>query len=180
MIATLVQIVAFALAVTFAWAALAKALRPGAWADALASYRLGRAASRASLVSVPAAELAVSGLIVFGAAQAGASLALALLGAFSFAVVRARSLQGDKLPCGCFGRASVRDYRVLLVRNVVLTLMSAVVVLGGENTDLAMSIRAPSSSEVVPAVLVGLGVGLVVWMAVRTRRALAVADGDDG
>jgi hypothetical protein len=173
MAATLVQITAVALALIFAWAAAAKAMRPRAWTEALGAYALPRPVRAFAGAGVPAAELGVAGLIFWGPARAGASLAVTLLAAFSLAVARAGSLRPGKLPCGCFGRAPARDPEVMLVRNAVLAGMAAVVLLGGERVEAGGGLDVPRPGEVLPAALVVLGVAVALWMVVATRRWLS-------
>src|SRR5438876_258169 len=88
----------------FAWAATAKILRPRAWRGALNGYGLG-GLERAASVGVPILELTVPALVVAGQPRAAAALTLVLLGSFSMALLRARRLGGDRVPCGCFGRS---------------------------------------------------------------------------
>ena len=165
----LVQGAAGALAIVFGWASVAKLLRPRRWRAALDGYRLPSPVARSASLGVPGAEAAVAGLVVAGATRSGAALALALLAAFSLAVVRARHLAGDRLPCGCFGRAAVRDYRTMLIRNALLALLAAVVLLAGRDIALGRGLDVPSSGELIPAALLCLGTGLVVYVL---RRAM--------
>src|SRR5438270_11782423 len=79
------------LGAVFGVAAASKLAGPSDWRRALGSYRLGRL-GRVALVGVPLAELAVAGLVVGGRPRAAAILALALLGSFSLAIVRAARL----------------------------------------------------------------------------------------
>jgi hypothetical protein len=157
---------ALVLAVVFAWAALAKVVRFRAWREALAGYRLPAGAERAARPSVPAAEGVTVALLVAGgdATQAGAALALALVGAFSLAVLRAQRLQGDRLPCGCFGGAGSRDYRLMLVRNGTLGAAAAIALL--YPAAGAVQVGAPDASQAVPAALAAVGAGLIAWLAV--------------
>jgi hypothetical protein len=157
------RIAALLLGFLFLWAAAAKALRWHAWARALTTYSLGRWRSPVQ-VTVPGAELIVGILLLAGPAQIGAALALAMLAAFCLAVLRARSLRGDRLPCGCFGRDERRDYKTMLLRNSLLGGLAAIVLLS--ETELPLDgVRVPGAREVLPAILVGLGVLLAVWVA---------------
>ncbi|HEV2756044.1 MAG TPA: MauE/DoxX family redox-associated membrane protein [Actinomycetota bacterium] len=158
------------LAAAFAWAAAAKAVRFPAWREALAGYRLPAPAELAARPLVPLAEGVTAALLVAGgdASPAGAAAAVALLAGFSLAVLRARRLQGDRLPCGCFGGSGHRDYRLMLVRNATLGAVAAVALLFPETGSFDAA--APDASQVVPAALAAAGLGLVVWLALAARK----------
>ena len=114
------------LAGVFAWAGGTKALRPERWRQDLQAYRLGRGARAAGLLLVPGLELGVTVALLAGAPRPAAAVALALLVAFSAAIIRARILVGsNQLACGCFGGHATRDYRLLLGRNAALVLLAA-------------------------------------------------------
>lgn len=155
----------------FAWSAVAKLIRHGTWRGVLARYRLGRWGALVA-VAVPPVELAVPALILGGATRAGAALALLLLVPFSLAVLRARALEGDRLPCGCFGKANTRDYRTVLARNAGLGVLSGVILLGGPDVSLAEGMTFPSTSELLPAALVATGLVTASLVAVGVMRAL--------
>lgn len=157
---------ALLLAVAFAWAALAKAARPRAWKAALDGYALSRPVRGTAFFVVPAAEAGAVALLLLGghATRAGAALSVALLSAFSLAVLRARRLGGDRLPCGCFGGNGSRDYRLMLVRNSVLAVVAAAALSTRHELDV------PRGDEVLPAVLAGLGLALVGWLGVTLGR----------
>jgi hypothetical protein len=162
----MVLVASLLLAAAFGWAALAKILRPGAWRAALAGNRLPAPVSKIASVGVPGGEITVAVLLALGGdrARAGAAAAVALLSAFSIAVLRARRLAGDRLPCGCFGGNGARDYRLMLVRNAALGLLAAVVLLAPE-----VELEVPERSEVVPAALVALGLTLIAWLVNALR-----------
>jgi len=163
MLATLAFVAAVSLAGMFAWAAAAKAIWPAGWRGAVGGFGIGRRSEPFVSITVPVVELAVAVTILWGDARAGAALALALLAAFSAAVARARSLQGDRLPCGCFGRATVRDYRTMLARNALGGGLAGVVLLAGPRNGIFEAPGAPSGPELVPAALTCLGTVLVGW-----------------
>lgn len=117
-----------------------------------------------TVVGVPMVEGAVPILFLAGASRAAAALSLALLAVFSMAVLRARRLQGNRVPCGCFGRATTRDYRVTVVRNSLLGLAAALVPLAGRDVALFSGIGAPRSTELLAVLLSGVGVALIAWM----------------
>lgn len=157
------------LAVTFAWAAGYKIVRFARWRSALEPYGLPRPLRSISAVSVPLAEGSVVALLLTGNVRAGAALAVGLLGLFSAALLRARALQGDRLPCGCFGRTQERDYRVLLLRNALLTLTCAIVLLFAAGADASVDVGA---GDLAPVTLVVAGIGLIGWMATQAATAM--------
>jgi hypothetical protein len=164
-------VVPFLLAVAFFWAAIAKASRPSAWRNALLGYRLPKGVVTPALVLVPVLEIVAGVLLSSGgdASKAGAALSVALLAAFSLAVLRARSLQGDRLPCGCFGGSGGRDYRLMLVRNAVLGSVAALVLLVPRVASYEID-RLPAS-DVLPAVMVAVGVLLIAWLVATAGKA---------
>jgi hypothetical protein len=94
-----------------------------------------------------------------------------MLSLFSIAILRARSLQGDHLPCGCFGGARKLDYRTMLSRNAFLGALSGIVLLGsGDVAPTTPSV--PSSGEILPAALVLIGCALVAWIAWQATHSL--------
>jgi hypothetical protein len=162
---------AASLATVFAVAAAGKVLAPGQWRDALAAYRLGLLDPPA-LVGVPLAEAAVVALVITGAPAQASVLALALLVAFSGGILRARTLHGSLVPCGCFGRARARDFRILLGRNVALAMLSAGVLLTGSAFPLLDWARSPGGGEVLPAALALAGLALAAWLGRMATAAL--------
>jgi hypothetical protein len=167
-----VRIALALLAGTFAWAALAKLIRFRAWRAALQRYELPSPMVPVAAAGVPVAEGAAAGVIVAGAGKPGAALALALLAVFSLAVMRAQTVQGGKLPCGCFGRNKVRDYRVMVVRNALLGAAAAVVLLSGSTVALFEGVRAPERGESLAAALAVLGIALVSWMTFQAAQMI--------
>lgn len=161
---SLSQVACIALGAVFAWSALAKLMRFREWSTLVPRYQMPAAIEVAARPAVPLVEAMVAALLFVGASRAGAALAMLLLGAFSLAVLRARRLQGDRLPCGCFGKIDERDYRFILVRNVLLALIAGTILLGGVDVAPFAGLGAPEASEIVPAFLVALGVALAVWM----------------
>jgi hypothetical protein len=153
-----------ALVLVFAWSAAAKVLRMKEWREAVPRYRLPGVLTPLTVAGVPVAEAGVVILFLVGASRVAAALTLLLLAAFSMAVMRARRLEGDRLPCGCFGKTKRRDYRVMIVRNAALALLAMPVLLRGSDTSLSEGVGAPSASEIVPALLVVIGLALAGWM----------------
>lgn len=170
------SLAAVLLAGTFAWAAIAKALRFSRWRDALRGYDLSpRWIEPVARFATPVAEAAIAAALAAGAVKPGAAGALALLAAFSSVLFSARRAHGVRLPCGCFGGATVRDYRIMLLRNSVLALCAAAVLVRPEAVALGRTPGAPGAADVVPAALVGLGIVaafVVLWQVdAAARRA---------
>lgn len=165
----LIKLASLVLVVVFAWSAGAKVLRWSEWGSLLARYRLGRVSIALRWV-VPIAEAATAFVLATGIAKPGAAAALALLAVFSAAVLRLRSIEGDRLPCGCFGRTERRDYRVTLARNAVLALLAAAVLLSGE-VSLYDDVSMPSRDEAIPVALIVSGIVAALWLGVSVRRS---------
>ena len=124
------------LAGAFAWAGSMKVLRSERWRLDLVSYQLSRLIRGAVFLLIPWVELGIAVALIAGAVRYGAVLAIALLGMFCVAIVRARLVLGtDKLGCGCFGGTRIRDYRLLLARNVGLAALAVVIVFGSSGRD---------------------------------------------
>ncbi len=155
------SLLASLLALVFAWAAVAKLVRFAAWRTAVeGGYGLPRPLAAGARYGAPAAEAAVATLLLGGAVQAGASLALALTVVFGVAILRARSIVGRRLPCGCFGGRSAHDYRAMLALDLALAAAAVVVLASG-------SAAAPARldpSAAVPGLLAAAGVGLAAWV----------------
>ncbi|MDP9222835.1 MAG: hypothetical protein M3P18_03090, partial [Actinomycetota bacterium] len=115
-------------------------------------------------VGVPIAESAVVTLLVVGQARAAAALALGLIAIFSLALLHARQEEGDRLPCGCFGRVIPRDYRLLAARNAALAALAATVLFSGRDRLVTASL-GPDSTVLLPAALVILGLSVAVWVS---------------
>lgn len=160
-----VTTISLILAAVFAWAAIAKALRFSDWRAVLVGYRLPGLVARVSSWTVPLAELFVVGLILAGETKAGSALSLMLLSSFSLALVRARALQGVRLPCGCFGARKERDYRLLLARNGSLAVLPAALLLGGHDLTPLSGLVSPSAGDVLPTLLALVGILLALWTA---------------
>jgi hypothetical protein len=159
------------LAAVFAWAAVVKVLRFRRWRTEVAGYRLPAEGLVGAVV--PLAETAVPVLVVSGFPAAAAILGLALLAAFSGAILRARRLQGDRLPCGCFGGRKRRDYRLLLARNLALGVVAM--------AALADPTRRPwteiGPAEMLPILLLGVGLAVTGFLAREVRRMALVRAG---
>lgn len=156
------------LAIVFAWAAVSKILRPRRWTELLVGYELPRPLAVVARVLVPVIEIGIAIAIVAGAGKVAAAASALLLGTFSIAVVRLRAIKGDDVPCGCFGNTRERRYTTLLARNAALAALAAIVLVADADVDLFTGIRAPRGGELLPALLVAIGIGLIAWMAFRT------------
>lgn len=154
MLDTFVTVCSLVLALAFAWAGLLKLLRFRAWLGALDRYGLPPAAVRGTAISVPLVELAVATVLAFGPVRIGAATTIFLLALFSLAILRARMLEGDKVPCGCFGGTAARDYWVMITRNVLLGVLAAFVLLLGASAGRVDGI----GPELLPALLAFAGV----------------------
>jgi hypothetical protein len=129
---------ALGLVVVFAWAGIAKILRPDPWrTDLRVTFRLPRPVAAVAFVVMPWAELSVVAALLTGWYRLGATLAIVLLLASSVAIVRARVIQGTNvLSCGCFGGSAPRDYRVLLLRNGGLIALAIALLLASPDGPL--------------------------------------------
>ncbi len=152
------------LSLAFGAAGVAKLARPQAWRRALGSYRLPPSLERAAVAGVPMVELTIAALPLLGLASTAGLASVAVLAAFSAAVVVGRIRVGRRLECGCFGTAAARDYRLLLARNGVLAAVALVAWRGGVDDPIGGSLRMPSGGELVPAALVVLGLGIAGWV----------------
>lgn len=166
----LARLTSFALGLVFLWAAGAKMLGFSAWRAALAGYRPPPAMQRALALAVPVAEGGLAAAFFVGATRLGAALALAALALFSLAIARARTLQGTRLPCGCFGSNKQRDYRFLLARNTVLAVGAGALLVYGR--DVPGYPSAPSDGAWPAVVLVVLGSALLVWVVIGVRSGM--------
>ena len=124
---------------------------------------------------VPALELGVVALIASGHVEAGATAALAMLGVFTLAVLRARRIVGDRLACGCFGRSRVRDYRLILARNAALAAV-ALVAIAGHPVVPASAPHWPGRGELLPALLGAAGIVLTAIVGRAAFRSLSPRD----
>jgi hypothetical protein len=159
-----------ALTLVFGWAALVKILRFPAWRAALRGYALPRTVETVALPLVPMAEATVPLLAMLGQVRGSAALALTLLTMFSVAVTRARRVRGRRLPCGCFGKAKARDYRILLLRNLALGGVALAALVDEPGRPLFAAARWPYMTEALPAALLLLGVCLGSLVVARLVR----------
>ena len=160
------------LGAVFGWSAGGKLLRPGEWRRARSALGLRGPLDRVAAIGAPVAEAAVLGLVVAGLHRTAGIAGLALLFMFSLAVLRARRRAGDLVPCGCFGTAKARDYRVLLLRNVVLAVVAAVAAVSGMDASRLGSPGIPTGADVLPLAFAVVGLGVAGWTVTRSVRSL--------
>jgi Methylamine utilisation protein MauE len=153
------------LALTFAWAALAKLVRWGHWREALRVYDLPAPVAALAAPGVPLLEAAASALAIAGATHAAGALTVVLLSSFSGALLHAQARHAGRLPCGCFGRATTRDYRVMLMRNGLLAVVAASLLVATRDVSFLRDLSMPSADDLVPVALVIAGIGLCAWIA---------------
>jgi hypothetical protein len=162
------------LALIFAWAGLAKAIRVARWREDLVRYRLPRALRVSAFLVLPWVELSVVIALVSGASAAGAAVGLGLMLAFSLAILRARLMQlGNRLGCGCFGNAAVLDYRVMLLRNAAMAALLAFVLTsraGRDGEQGSSLLTAGTLPVLLGLVLVAAGVWISWQVSVYLRR----------
>jgi hypothetical protein len=168
---TVARIAPLFLALAFAWAAVAKLSGFGRWRTALAGYGLPSAIEPATALLVPFAEMAVAFVTIAVSVRSGAVTAAVMLALFSLAILRARSVKGDRLPCGCFGGSTERHYSAMLMRNAALGVAAAISLFGSGGPGGAVD-SMPEGTDVLPATLVLAGLALVGWVAVQTSRSL--------
>lgn len=154
------------LALTFAWAGVAKILGFRRWEAAVRGYSLPTAFVS---VAVPIAELAIVGILIVGPLRIGGAISVAVLAGFSFAVLRARRARGDRVPCGCFGGAKSRDYRTMLARNAILGVLAAFALFSTTDGGLVAKSDPPEPGELVPLALAVLGLTLALWLLWTAR-----------
>lgn len=165
---SLTFISATALAIAFAWAALSKLASYDRWRGALRGYGLSGAFERVAGIGTPSLEIVAVVLVLTGPLELAGALILALLASFCLVILSARASMGDRLPCGCFGGTTERDYRLMLIRNAALAVPAGVLVLSGE-TGLIDRLGSVEGSDVLPFGLVLLAGGLIVWMTTGLR-----------
>ena len=163
-----------ALAAVMVWAAVAKVANAHAWTVALGVHVRPGPQRTIVAAAVPAAEVGAAALLLLDP-HTGGAVALALLATFTAALVRARAVAGDRLPCGCFGRARTRDVRLSLARNAGLAALAllALVAPPAPLPDLAL----PRGTELLPAGLAAVGLTLIALFARHLSRLRSAAEG---
>jgi len=151
-------------AVVFAWGAIAKLVRFVEWKRVLSGYGIRGPVASLAAGAVPLAELGVVALLIFGHALAGAALTLALLALFSLAFLTAQQKAGGPIPCGCFGRATPTDLRILVARNAGLACLAGIILINGREGVLRIS-NGSTWTTWLPAALVVAGVAVTVRLS---------------
>jgi hypothetical protein len=163
------------LAAVFGAAGIGKLLDPGGARRAVRAFGVADRHAAAVAVLLAGAELAVAGgLLVNAAAWWAAAGAIALLALFSGAIVRVLR-RGETPDCRCFGRLhSAPVGRATLVRNALLAVVAAVILVRAPGAPAPLSWTAVAiASAVALALLVGW---LVVELLRRNGRLLARID----
>ena len=165
------RIAALLLCAIFAWAAAVKLLGYERWSAILDRYGLPPIVTAIARPTVPIAEAAIAIFGAFLSPRIGAAAALAVLAGFSLAVLRARRINGDKLPCGCFGGSEERHYRTMIIRNGVLGAFAAAVLLADEHVD-PVATALPTIDDALPVALVVVGFAVALWTAAQVSNAM--------
>jgi uncharacterized membrane protein YphA (DoxX/SURF4 family) len=148
----------------FAWAGVAKVARPEIWRGDLKGYWLWPPVRRLAFAGLPWIELGAALCLVGAAPRMGAAIAIALMGVFSAAIVRAWYKQSDnRIGCGCFGGARLYDFRLLLLRNTAIAAMGVLVLWQHPERPFHLS------GEALIALSAGLTAGAVVWVFWHVR-----------
>jgi hypothetical protein len=167
---TFVSLAATGLGLVFTWAAVAKPLRWAQWKEALDGYGWPPPLAAVIALTVPVLEAAAGLALIAGPRRAGATLTLALLAGSSFAVAKLGANTGGRVPCGCFGRTTERDARLVLGRNAFLGLIAGAILVLDRPESIAW--RTPAGGEILPAALVLAGLTLAAWTLWRASAAL--------
>jgi Methylamine utilisation protein MauE len=119
------NMLAIMLAGAFVWAAVAKLRHPSSTVSAFRSLRLPQPSALSR--GVPAIEATVA-IVLFFLPKLGGALIVALVGAFTVVLLRAR--QWGPVRCGCFGAADTRPVTwVTYVRNSAIASAALFVVI---------------------------------------------------
>lgn len=157
-------------AALFAWSGGSKVAGPRRWREVLGRYRFGPL-TPVLAVGVPVLEVGIAVTLVTGGSRVGSAAMLASLAGFSMAVLRLRRLEGNRLPCGCFGRTTSRDFRSILVRNAVLALAAVPPLIHDRDVSVMRELGWPSGGEALPALAAVVGIAIMVWMISVTSSA---------
>ena len=165
------RVASIVLAVAFAWAGTAKLLTYRRWRAALERYELPGPFQIIIAPVVPVAELAIAAVILFVSPRVGTIASVGAIAAFSLAIMRARALHGDRLPCGCFGGSSERNYQTMIVRNAALGTLATIVLISRIRTGIGLP-PAPTAADAVPVALVIVGCAVGLWTALHVASSL--------
>ncbi len=160
-----------ALAVVFTWAALAKTIRPRRWRADLERYGLPPRLSSWVVPTVPAAEACLALALLMGFNRIGGIGALVMLALFTLALLRARSVVGDRVPCGCFGRGPTVSVRAAVARNAALAAVAVVAMARGSSAGLALP-PVPGGRDALPLLLAVGGLVAAAFTGWTVRRLL--------
>jgi hypothetical protein len=170
----LAPLAAAVLGAAFGWSAGAKIVRPTSWRQVLGGYGLPPWMHRTSVIGVPVAEVVIVGLVVVGMHRTAGIVALVILAAFSAAILAARLRFGNVVACGCFGTSIARDYRILLLRNALLTGGASIAALAGVDSPRIGVPGLPTAGDALPAALALTGIVVAAWMLTSSLRSLRV------
>lgn len=150
---------AVVLAATLTWAAIGKARSPRSSERAVIAFGVPRRLAPVVAMALPPTELAVAVMLI-AVPRIGALVAVALLGAFSVAVLRViRTASGDPVLCACFGAATAPVSPATLARNLVLVAAAAVTAVATNpvrQVPAFTSVVTMTSLAVIAAVAVSL------------------------
>ena len=162
-------VAASVITVVFGWGGVGKLVRFSEWKEVLQAYEVAPVLLRPAAVLVPLAELTVVGLFLAGRARAGAALSLCLVAVFSPALIATSQRRGRQVPCGCFGKATPHDYRLLLARNAAIASLAGIILIYGHDRLTLLSAVDPTVT--VLAVVIVVGLSLILTLA-RELQAL--------
>lgn len=176
---SLATLCALLLIVVFVWSALAKLRRPASTAEAFG--QLGVPLPKLTARLVPAAELALAGLLAINATFGSALSIIVLIvftlillpAAFAFAPpTRAESGTDTRraaISCGCFGSASTEPISwVEVIRNLFLIVAAVLAALRGP-TAISIAVADVSLPDLIAFSTAGL-VGAVTLQLVALKR----------
>jgi thiol-disulfide isomerase/thioredoxin/uncharacterized membrane protein YphA (DoxX/SURF4 family) len=184
-VGTVVLAARIVLAGVFAVAAFAKLVDLEGSRRAIAGFGVPARAAAVAGTLLPFVELATAtALIAEPTARWGAIVALALLLAFMAGIARAMAL-GQKPDCHCFGQLhSAPAGRATLIRNAILAVPAAIVVIDGPGPSVGSWISARTDTELVAVGVGAVAAGLAAlalwqWREIRTLRGdLTLAQAD--
>jgi hypothetical protein len=168
---SIARIAVVLLTCAFGWAGIAKLVGLHRWRAVLGQYGLPASVAKAGTLLVPVTELAVAVTLVAFSARGGAIAVILCIALFSLAILRARSINGDRLPCGCFGGSAERHYRTMMLRNGGLGVLAAIVLVHRNELQPILP-SMPTDGEVLPALLTLAGTVLVGWLAWYSSAAM--------
>lgn len=155
------------LSMVFVGAAVAKLADRSGTRTALEAFGVRRLANPAATL-LPVVELAVAlALVPAATARWGALAALGLLGIFSLAVLR--TLRSGSTPdCNCFGGLAQTEVgRGTLVRNGLLGVVAAFILLGGQSVSAFEWIVVPAPQDRAAIVLLIACLAGLLWFCGR-------------